>query len=374
MQEKNFKLIEEFRQTLHKYPEASEKEFKTRELIKEFLEKHTSLEIVDKGRWLYALHKEEGAKETIAFRADHDAIISEDGEAFHGCGHDGHTATLVGLALELEGVKTGNNIVFIFQHAEETGVGAKECVEIFKEVEIDRVYGYHNIPGLPLNMVATKKGPIQCASTGMSIKLEGKQSHASEPEKGINPVYLIADLVEKVKVLSEFDGYGPVNKGDFNFDSMVLCTIVHVKVGEKAFGVSPSMGEIALTIRAVSDDDLEKLRIYIEDYIKENAEKLGIKYSFEYSDTFPDTTNDPEIVEKFFKLLEENNIEYIEMEDPVRASEDFGYYLKEKPGCYFYIGDGEDYTPIHSIEYNFPDEIMPKAIKVFTLLANTHYK
>ncbi len=119
--------IKAFRQELHRHPEASEEEFQTRASIKKYLEEHTDVKVVDKGRWLYAV-KDEGAEETIAFRADHDAIVSEDGGAFHGCGHDGHTAILVGLAEVLDQETLGKNIIYIFQHAEENGVGAKEAV------------------------------------------------------------------------------------------------------------------------------------------------------------------------------------------------------------------------------------------------------
>lgn len=363
------------RKKLHENPEASEKEVKTRKILQDFLKEHTTLEIVDKGKWFYAIHKEEDAKETIAFRADFDAIISEDGQAFHGCGHDGHASMLAGFAWSLEGEKTGNNIVFLFQHAEENGAGAKEAVELFDEVDVDRIYGLHNIPGLPFRGIATKPGPVQCASKGMTIDLVGKQSHASEPENGVNPVYTIADVVNKVEPLHKFNGFGPIKTDDFDFKGLVLCTVVSTKVGEQgAFGVSPSRGRLEMTLRAVYDEDMDKLEKMIRDMVDTAAEERGMKVEYSFNDVFPDTVNDEGITKHFFELLDENGIDYIVMDNPVRASEDFGEYLKRKPGCYFYLGAGEDHEDLHTIQYEFPDGIITKGIEMFNLIARSSYK
>ncbi len=360
------------RQLLHENPEAPEQEFKTREILKNFLRENTSLELVEHERWFYAIHREEGAKETIAFRADHDAIISEDGKAFHGCGHDGHSAILAATAMYLEGRTVGNNIVFLFQHAEENGAGAKECVALFDEVHVDRIYGLHNIPGLPLKTLCTKPGPLQCASTGMIVEVEGKQSHASEPENGINPVYALSSLVRELEPLSLFRGFGPIDEDPFHFKGLVLCTIVSLRVGEQgAFGVSPSRARLEMTVRAVFDEDLTALIDWIKARMEELAKEKGLKLSFDFSDTFPDTVNDEKITEHWFKVMEAAGFETLRLENPVRASEDFGAYLKKKPGCYFYVGDG-DHADVHTIEYDFPDEIIETGIKAFCALAESH--
>lgn len=372
--EKFVDKVAQLRRTLHENPEASEHEVKTRKILQDFLRENTSLEIVDKGKWFYAIHKEEGAKDTIAIRADFDAIISEDGKAFHGCGHDGHAAILAGAAWSMEGETLGNNVVFLFQHAEENGAGAKDCVALFDEVEVDRIYGLHNIPGLPVNSVATKPGPVQCASKGMTIDIVGKQSHASEPENGVNPVYVIADLVKKVEVLSEFNGFGPIKTDLFDFDGLVLCTVVSVKVGEQgAFGVSPSRGRLEMTLRAVYDKDLDKLEAFVREELDKAKEEYGLTVEIDFSDEFPDTVNDEGVTEQLFKLFEENDIPTILMDNPVRASEDFGQYLKLKPGCYFYLGDGP-YADLHTIEYDFPDNTIERGIEIWNLVARSSYE
>ncbi|MDO5713886.1 MAG: amidohydrolase [Tissierellia bacterium] len=370
MENKDLQAVISLRKELHEHPEPSEHEVETRRRLMEFLKKHTKVKIVDKGRWFYAIKEEEGAKETIAFRADHDAIISEDGNAFHGCGHDGHSATLCGLAMELDNVETGKNIVYLFQHAEENGAGAKECVEIFDEVDIDRIYGFHNWPHFELGKPIVKKGTFMCASKGLTISFLGKQSHASEPEHGVNPIYLIGKIIELVKPLSEFQGYVPSNWNGIDFSSMVLCTIIHVRLGEEgAFGVSPSRGEISLTLRGATLEDLNKLEESIKNFAMKESKKEGMEVSFKISDEFPDTTNDEGEVERIVSIFEKHGVNPYWLEEPIRSSEDFGWYQKEVPGAFFYIGSGLDQPDLHTIEFDFPDSIIPEAISYLRWIA-----
>lgn len=361
--------IKYFRQELHNHPEASEEEIQTRASIKRYLEKYTDAKIVDKGRWLYAI-KDEGAKETIAFLADHDAIVSEDGNAFHGCGHDGHTAILVGLAEVLDRQELSKNIVYIFQHAEENGVGAKEAVEILDEIKIDRIYALHNLPGLPQGEIATRKGTMFCASKGMSIKFTGVQSHASEPEHGVNPVYSIGELTEFLKPLSEFKGFRETKFADDVYSSMILTTIISIRVGESgAYGVSPSQGEIQLTLRAEKLKDLDKLTKKIQEKAEKLATNDGLKLEINFSDEFPDTSNNSGEVDRIVKIFKRNDIKVHINEEPIRGSEDFGWFLNEIPGAYFQIGSGLNQPELHSVEFNFPDEILVFGIQCMEAIA-----
>ena len=138
------------RQVLHECPERSGQEARTMAAIRAFLHEHTSLELRDMGGWLLATHREDDSLPSVGFRADMDALPCEDNEARHGCGHDGHSAILCALALELEGRTFGKNIRLIFQGAEETGEGAKRVCGSWPELRrVHRIYGLHNIPGFP---------------------------------------------------------------------------------------------------------------------------------------------------------------------------------------------------------------------------------
>ena len=140
-------LILELRKQLHALAEPSMLEYKTKALLMGFLREHTSLEIVDCGSWFYAIHKGEGRQAPIAFRADFDAVLCQDGCARHLCGHDGHSAILAGLGLALEGLATKRDVYLLFQPAEETGQGAALCSSLLAEQQIEEIYGLHNLPG-----------------------------------------------------------------------------------------------------------------------------------------------------------------------------------------------------------------------------------
>lgn len=157
----------------------------------DFLKDHTQLQVVDSGKWFYAFYDADKTlgKDTdkdrfiIAYRVDFDAIMMDEGiDLAHGskhpgvahkCGHDGHSASLVGLALEIDQEGADKNIYFLFQHAEETGDGAAECVQLIKEKNIDEIYAYHNISGLPLKSVNVIDGTSNFASKGMTIEMIG---------------------------------------------------------------------------------------------------------------------------------------------------------------------------------------------------------
>lgn len=366
--------VQAFRQELHQNPEPSMKEVETRGRIKRFLEENTKeLKIVEKDRWLYAYH-DEGADETYLFRADFDAILNEDGSSFHGCGHDGHTAILAGLAAELDGEKLGRNIVFLFQHAEETGEGAIETVGIFDELSIDKSFALHGFSGFKTGTFQMRKGTMFCASTGMKIRFKGKQSHASQPELGINPAYPMAELALLLEPLSEFNGFESMNWNGGEFKNLIMATIVYERLGEIAFGVSPSTAEMGLTLRAYHEDEIDQLISMIEEAAKTFAEKRGVEVSFDYLERFPETSNDGALVDQVQALMDACDIDYQWMQEPLRGSEDFGHIAKYAPACYVLLGLGEDHPAIHSPSFEFSDEALEYGLNLFTCIARRGVK
>lgn len=348
------------RQNLHEHAEASEKETETQAILKSFLRRHTDLQIVEKGPYFYAVHKEGENLPNIAFRADMDAVVGPDGKPRHMCGHDGHSANLCALALLLQGQKVGKNVYLLFQHAEENGQGAKVCCEFLAPNHIDEIYGFHNIPDYPAGQILILPEISNCASTGITIDFTGKPSHAAYPELGLNPVFTIAELVKQIPSLLDPNQY----------QDLVLCTIVSCRVGDGAFGVSPAKGQLLLTVRAKFEEDLEKLKTQMEEFIKEKAVAAGLQWQISYQESFPETRNHLACNEKLKQICQKENLPYQELAEPFRWSEDYGYYTKEVPGCFFGIGDGEGYPQIHTENYCFPDEILPTAAAIFWALAN----
>lgn len=349
---RTYEQIRQLRSRLHQNPEQSGFETKTMEILKEFLKANTSLKIIEQKGWFYAVHEEADAGKRVAFRADMDAIFGEDGNLFHGCGHDGHSAVLAGLCLELEGKRLGKQVYFIFQPAEETGQGGEMCSSLLTEKKIDEVYAFHNLPGYPLGAVVLKKGTFACASKGVVLTFKGRQSHAAYPEQGINPAWILGELIVKIPELL----VSP------DFSGMVLATIVEVKAGDQSFGVSPGDGRISLTLRAEKLEDLNRFEASLISFAKKRASEQSVGLSVSFADEFPDTVNKSEVVERCKTCLRDQNVPFLEISEPLRWSEDFGWYLKKADGMFFGVGAGEGCPGLHTRDYEFPDEVMKTAL------------
>lgn len=371
MEQENLELARKLRHELHMHPELSNNEVWTKQHLIEFLRKNTRLEIVDRGRWFYAVYRAGQEERNIAFRADFDAIhmdetieiphSSLEAGVSHKCGHDGHSATLAGFALEIDLKGSSNNIFFLFQHAEETGDGAAECRVFIEENRIDEIFAYHNMSGMELKSVNVIDGVSHCSSMGMIIHMEGAPSHASQPEKGINPAFAIAKIIDAIPELTS----PACNK------EMVLCTVIQVDIGERAFGVSAGRGDLLLTIRANLESEMDRLQNSLEELAHFQAVRYGLDVSIEYADYFPETFNHKESSDKIRQVCRDKGLHLIEMEEPFRASEDFGHYLKLTKGAICYIGNGMEHPNIHTHEYDFPDEIIETGVELFKGLAET---
>lgn len=357
----NLELIIGLRKQLHNCPEISGQEVKTKATLKAFLQKHTTLEIQDCGEGFYAAYRAHCAvkKDTdkksavtpgIALRADYDALLMPDGSAAHLCGHDGHAAALCGVALALEGQNFERDIFLLFQPAEETGAGAEGCTELFTKENISEIYGAHNLPGFAFGKVYTRPHTFACASRGVTLKFQGKPTHAAYPENGISPAYAMGELLSKLPEVSDATRYS----------GMTLCTVIGMDMGEKAFGAAAVGAEVWLTLRAEHDVDLEKLHKDILQLSKQLAEANKLKFEYEVQDVFPATENTPACVQKVLDCCQGNLLE-----TPMRWSEDFGHYLKKCPGAFFGIGAGEDYPPLHTEKYEYPDALLEPTIEAF---------
>ncbi|MFS0780494.1 M20 metallopeptidase family protein [Bacillus sp. 1P06AnD] len=369
MEKKNVDLAIQLRHELHAHPELSYQEDWTKQRLIDFLKEHTKLEIVDKGKWFYAIYRAGEGKKNLAFRADFDAlpipetIDLEWGSKFpgvsHKCGHDGHASSLAGFALEIDRLGADKNIFFVFQHAEETAQGGIEAAAMIKEEQIDEIFAYHNMSGMDYNAVYVIDGTAHFASKGMSVEMIGSPAHASQPEDGKNPSLAIADIVRE---LPEFTSK-ETNEG------LVLATVVQIDVGEEAFGSAANKGVVRMTIRAEKEAELDKLQKNIEDLAIKLADEQGLKANFTYNDEFPDVVNTKESVDKIRETAKEKGIAVVEMQSPFRGSEDFGHYIKYTKGAMCYIGNGQDYPHVHTFEYDFRDELIETAVELFKGLA-----
>lgn len=369
MNDSNLQKVIELRHTLHRYPELSMQEVETMARLKDFLQENTSIQVVERDGWFYGVKPGyDRQAPAIAFRADVDALpISEPADfphssvhngISHKCGHDGHCAALCSLALSLEGVSLPHSVYLIFQPGEETGAGAKLCVDLIRDESIAEIYAFHNLSGYPAGTLVYRQGLTQPASEGLSICLQGKQSHASAPEEGRNPAAALAQIAVYSQQLLEKSYCG-----------MVLCTITGLNAGAGDFGISPGEGTIDLTLRAEQEEELKQLERKLLQFSSQQAATTGLTMTYHISDAFPETRNHDSCLQRVLCCAQREGIPTLEMDRLWRASEDFGLYLKHCPGAMFYLGNGMDHPPLHSVEYDFNDSILPIAVRIMTALA-----
>lgn len=347
-------IVTGLRRALHVIPEVSGREEKTKALLQSFLQEHTSLRLYSCGEGFYAAHRESAPdRPALALRADYDAVAVPGGGAGHLCGHDGHAAALCGAAMLAEGKRFGRDIFFLFQPAEETGQGAGACVELFEKEAVGEIYGAHNLPGLPLGQVFTRPGSMACASQGVILYFRGSPAHAAYPENGVSPARAVGRLLCGLDRLAAPERYS----------GMTLCTVIGVRMGEQAFGMSASDGEVWLTLRGEYEKDLAALYDGILRLAQELAKEEGLGFYHAVRDVFPSTENTPVCAQKVLELCGGQLLA-----EPMRWSEDFGHYLKVCPGAFFGIGAGVGHPALHTEGYEYPDELLEPAMKAFLAL------
>ncbi|MCK4980023.1 MAG: amidohydrolase [Candidatus Delongbacteria bacterium] len=358
------------RRELHSRPELSGKEVNTVEYLKNILKDLNPDSVLEiEGSLIVVFHGEEKGK-NIAFRADMDALpiqelntfeyASETPNVAHLCGHDGHTAILLGLAEKVSQNKPkAGSVILIFQSAEETGQGAKLLMnnKNFIDLNIDEIYGFHNIPGYELGAVLLKSGQFTTASKGMIIKLIGASSHASDPEKGINPIPAMNKILSEIERLNSSKEYQ---------NSSSFVTVVGVKSGDKNFGISPGNAEVYMTIRSNSNEDMNKLTHLIGSYISDT----GLKYSIEHCEEFPVVKNDLELSTAIESVCDNNSLKKTNLTEPFPWSEDFGYYTEKIKGVFFGIGAGTEHSPLHDPNYDFPEVVIDTSVKILYLICD----
>lgn len=368
--------LKKIRRTIHRNPESSGEEQKTAEFIKSELEKTNPDEIIAGigGHGLVAIYKGENpsAGQTLMFRSELDGLkINEENEfdhtsktkdRMHACGHDGHTSIILGVAKFLkENRPEKGSVVVLFQPAEETGEGAGWMLKDtkFKELEIDRGFALHNLPGYEENQVYIKDQTFACASVGLEIMFKGKSSHAAYPEEGINPAQSVAELLKQLE---------KIDKNTRNRDLFNILTITYVQMGEEAFGVSPGMAKVGITMRAETDELLDTLKEEILQVVNKIGNMFEGSITYEEREPFAATVNDSNGIEKLLKVGKITDISIKIMEKPMYWSEDFGRFREKFPIILMGLGAGKDSFPLHSEKYDFNDKLIPTGVNLFVNL------
>lgn len=367
------KELSDIRKQLHQYAETAHQERQTSEFVAEMLRKAGVRHIRDGigGYGLLATIDSGRPGPALMFRAELDALpIDEtismphgslnDGLA-HKCGHDGHMTVLIGLARWLrEHPVSRGKVHLVFQPAEETGEGAERMFEDHKMSDInpDFVFALHNLPGFPLHSVLLREDVFAAGSAGLIIRYAGNTAHAAHPDQGRSPAPAVASIIP---ALPELPGK-VLQAGRYG-----LATIIHVRIGDPAFGTTPGKATVMATLRAWDPEDLDRLRKEAVKLAKEIAGEHNLECDHEWTEIFHPTVNSTDAVDLVRRAAENVSAvtEIRQMEHPFSWSEDFGRFTGRYPGALFGLGSGENHAHLHDTRYDFPDELLDTGVRLF---------
>lgn len=277
----------------------------------------------------------------------------------HLCGHDGHSAILLGVARLLARKRPARGrVVLMFQPAEEDGSGAAAVIadRRYAEIRPDFAFSLHNMPGIPLGEASLSEGPVNCASRGIRLRLEGSTAHASQPETGRSPMRAVASLMPALEALGPPGPMGP---------QFTMATVTHAAMGAPAFGVAPGEAEIWATLRTLLDSGMEALCAKAETLALSTAAESGLRCTIDYADVFAACANDPEATAFLRRGAERAGAPHRPMPAAHRASEDFGRFGADARSAMLFLGAGTDCPDLHTPTYDFPDALLGPGIRLF---------
>ncbi len=367
-----------WRQELHRHPETAFAEVRTAAFVADILEKlgYEVVRGVGKTGVVASLTVGNRAR-CIGLRADMDAIaLAETGDVpyksqtpgvMHGCGHDGHTATLLGAAALLaESREFDGTVRLIFQPAEEPGYGAAAMIEdgLFERFPMDEIYGLHNMPGLPAGTIHTRAGGIMASEDDFTIRIHGKGGHASSPHMGVDPLVIASQVILGLQTI--------VSRNASPLQSAVIsCTELHT---DGAHNALPSNVVITGDTRSFSPEMQALIEKRMRSVCEGICEANGATCEFEYTHEFAPTINDPACVEAAARAAAAVvGADCVDANcEPSMVSEDFALYQHHVPGCFLFLGSRDEgrgkQVFLHNSEYDYNDGVLETGARFFAEL------
>jgi amidohydrolase len=367
-----------WRRHLHQTPELNFDVFKTAAFVTEKLKEFGCDDVVTglgKTGVVGIIRGRQGEGATIGLRADMDALPLNEitGKAYastvpgkmHACGHDGHTAMLLGAAKYLAETRNfAGSVAVIFQPAEEGGGGGNEMVKdgMMERFDIAKVFGMHNMPGLPVGQFAIRPGPIMAATAEFTITVKGRGGHAAMPHGTIDPIVIASQLVGALQTIAS-RSTDPVEA--------VVVSVTKFHAGD-AYNIIPESAEIAGTVRTLRKEIAKKSEERIRAICDGLATAFGARIEVDYQANYPVTFNHAE--ETVFASDVAADVagdSHVHRGiQPVMGGEDFSYMLEARPGAFIFIGNG-DTAGLHNPAYDFNDEAIPHGMSYWVKLAET---
>jgi len=370
------KLVESFlpevvriRQVLHQHPEMALQEHYTSGLMRQALES-TGIELLPPfmDTDVVGILTGKGQGRRVALRADMDALPlqektglryrSERDGFMHACGHDGHTAALLGTALVLSRLRDefSGSVRFVFQPGEEIVAAGRELVArgALGKPGPDVVMALHSWCGLPAGTIASRPGVLMAATEFFTIVVRGKGSHGSIPEQGVDSILTAARVVDALQAV--------VSRRVSALEAVVV-SVCRISGGTNA-NILPDVVELEGTIRHLSPETGRAVHAAVEQIVKGVCDSMGASCTIEYTRSYIPTVNDADVVALGRRVAGAvlGGARWAEAERPSMGGEDFAYYITEFPGAMFWLGMGEDCPPLHSPEFDFNDDATENAM------------
>ena len=372
------------RRDIHAHPELGYQEQRTSDLIARTLTEwgipvHRGLG----GTGIVGVVSHGSAARAVGLRADIDALPVTEQNTFahasvhrgrmHACGHDGHTTMLLAAARHLSTHRNFDGTVYlVFQPAEEGGGGARAMIRdgLFERFPMEAIFGIHNWPGLEMGQFARRSGPVFASSNEFRIMIRGTGAHAAMPHNGIDPVPVACQMVQAFQTI--------ISRNKRPGDAGVI-SVTMIRAGE-ALNVIPGSCELQGTVRTFTLDVLEMIERRMRQVADATCRAFDATCEFSFTRNYPPTINPPEETsftrELLGRLVGTQNVKEFE---PTMGAEDFSFFLREKPGCYFLIGngdgshraDGHGGGPclLHNPSYDFNDALIPLGGTMWVRLA-----
>ncbi|WP_322055193.1 M20 aminoacylase family protein [Paraburkholderia bannensis] len=377
--------IQGLRRTIHAHPELRYEETRTAELVATKLaewgiEVHRGL---GKTGVVGVLKRGNGTR-SIGLRADMDALPIQELNTFdhrshndgkmHACGHDGHTAMLLGAAQYLaQHGQFDGTIVFIFQPAEEGGAGARAMIKdgLFERFPVDAVFGIHNWPGMPAGFFGVTEGPIMASSNEFRIDISGVGSHAALPHNGRDPVFTAVQIANGLQSI--------ITRNKKPLDTAVL-SITQIHAGD-AVNVVPNTAWLAGTVRTFTTETLDLIEARLRKIAENTAEAYECSVEISFLRNYPPTVNSSAEAQFAAEVMREivGDDRVDDHVEPTMGAEDFSFMLLEKPGCYAFLGNGDGGhrdaghgagpCMLHNASYDFNDQLLPVGSSYWVQLA-----
>ena len=367
--------VAEWRRHLHENPELLYDVHYTSAFVAEKL-KAFGCDVVESGIGktgvVGIIKGSQGDGPVIGFRADMDAlpILETSGVPWasktpgkaHSCGHDGHTAMLLGAAQYLSETRNfKGSVAVIFQPAEEGGAGALAMIEdgMMDKFSIKEVYGMHNAPALPVGSFSIRKGGIMAAPDRFTITIKGRGGHAAQPHKTIDPIFIGSQLVGSLQAIAARNA-DPVQS--------VVISVTRFDAGT-THNIIPDNAVIMGTVRTLNEDTRDLAENRIRQIVEGLASAHGAGWSIDYERKCPVTSNHDSETDHAIGVASsivgaanvDANVE------PTMAGEDFAFMLKRRPGAFIFIGNG-DTAALHNPNYDFDDEALAYGISYWVKL------